>query len=189
MPNIINYKYRLWCKSCNDFTIHEIIYKDEFQHQKFSLATFSDEKDFVSICECKNQYSSVKIATIPKLKIDEQRNRYKKYKMTEFSLATSFIMRGGLNTINSMFSENFRAKTEIVESDAGLEYERKLEKKAYQIRKEETKQELVKYKNVGRNNKCLCGSNLKYKKCCLLKHSSLSVGCAVISHFNTPNKF
>jgi hypothetical protein len=28
---------------------------------------------------------------------------------------------------------------------------------------------LQKEKKIGRNDKCICGSNIKYKKCCLVK--------------------
>jgi hypothetical protein len=167
MPNIEIVKYRLWCKSCKDFTLHERIFKDELSHAKYSHCSFHEFKDYASLCEeCNLQYTSVKVLAIDPEKLSEQRERFKAQRKKEFWEATSFIMGGGLASFNGLPS----VKRTIRESDAGLEHEEQLQKEAKEKRKEEERQELERFKDVGRNDPCLCGSGKKYKNCCLSKH-------------------
>lgn len=156
MPII--YKYRVWCKTCNDFTLH---YEPQFgEHGKKCLI-------------CKTEHMPTPISEIPKEKVIEQRKRYKEQKARRIrSLYTDFIMGYGAKTL---FSEN--PQIEIIESDCGQKAideaeanERELKYQQKQALKLEIKQ---KFKGLGRNDKCACGSNIKYKNCCLDKNEKI----------------
>lgn len=171
MPEVVNFKYRIWCKSCNDFTIHDRVFLDEVNHPKHSLCVFNNETlepKFHSVCECNTVYTEAYLKDIPEDKINEQRKRYRAQRLDQVKNLTSFITKSSV--YDTFFDEVSGPKTKIIESSAGVEaIERKL--------KEERREELIKlanereqYKNVGRNDVCLCGSGLKYKKCCYSRH-------------------
>jgi len=75
----------------------------------------------------------------------------------------------GMSSSSSFFNEP-EIEEVLIESDAGLKREEEIIKQKQEEIVKEMKEELDKFKNVGRNEICLCGSNKKYKKCCLLKH-------------------
>ena len=142
MPTITY--YRMWCKTCNDFTLH-----------------FHDDACKI----CKTAYSDVYLRDIPKDKIIEQRQRYKASKQRSFSRMMGAYMTMGAN----VFATD--PNVTIVESDAGqksIDEEIKKEREAEKKKKEELKQESLKYAKVQRNEQCLCGSAKKYKNCHLL---------------------
>lgn len=167
MPRLEKHLFRLWCKNCNDFTLHERIFKDEFSHPLFSKIDFKEDRDYQSICECGCQYTSVSISEIPKEKVAEQRSRFKQKRSLEFAEITSYLTGG---YINNIFAAQVGVTTKIHESDAGLEHEENLIREERKRIKEEHQKEVERFRNVGRNDTCLCGSGLKYKKCCLSKH-------------------
>lgn len=147
--------YRIWCKSCNDWTIH-----------------YEKVMDVVKTCkECGTEYSSITLREIPKEKLEEQRARYKRQKKENFNRMFGGYVFGGFDMLSKMAGNE-----EIIESDAGQrridEDEEKIRKEKAQEReriKEEKREEDEKYKNLGRNDVCICGSGKKYKKCCLEK--------------------
>ena len=134
----------MWCKTCNDFTLH-----------------FHDDA-----CKtCKTVYSDVYLSEIPKDKIIEQRQRYKASKQRSFSRMMGAYMTMGAN----VFATD--PNVTIVESDAGqksIDEEKQKEREEEKKKREELKQESLKYAKVQRNSPCLCGSGKKYKNCHLL---------------------
>lgn len=172
MPNITNHLYRLWCKKCEDFTIHERVFKDELEHPSYSLMVFEGDKTFGHICQCKTQYTEIKISKVDKDKLEIQRKRFKQQRKENVWKAYSVLASAASSSI---FSSDFGHKTVVIESDAGLEQEEKLIREEELRIKELQKEELIKFKNVSRNDTCLCGSNHKYKKCCLPKHNTYNV--------------
>jgi len=61
---------------------------------------------------------------------------------------------------------------EIIESDGGykaIEENRNKVLEEARVKREKA----VAYKNLGRNDVCLCGSGKKYKKCCLTKYTNI----------------
>lgn len=167
MPTTTINRYRLWCKQCNDFTLHERIYKDEFKNLRFDLCKFNEEKTYLYLCECNTQYSSVSIIEIPEEKLNVQRKRFREQRSDNFRNVLN--MYGSLaNNIGLWSLPEIGYK--VIESDAGLEHEEEMEREARDKLRAEHNLELATYKNVGRNDLCLCGSGIKYKKCCLNKH-------------------
>jgi uncharacterized protein YecA (UPF0149 family) len=140
--------YRIWCKTCNEFELHT-------------------NKDEQYICEeCGTVYTDILLGEIPKEKRIEQRERYNKRKRKNFiNIFDTFT------NYHNMFKEEI-GRTEIMESDAGQKYiDDKNKEKYEQYKKEaEEKKALQKqYSKLGRNEKCFCGSGIKFKKCCYAK--------------------
>ncbi len=153
------YLHRLWCKTCKDWKLHNKGWKADSPHK----------------CKiCDTVHESILISKIPKDKILEQRERYKEYTKTNLEN----ILMGGMmlgNPLDDIFSEDFPEPI-IVESDAGqktidakIEEKRKEEVQKKILEREKKLEEALPYKNLGRNDICLCGSGKKYKKCCLTK--------------------
>lgn len=94
MPDYTKYLFRLWCKSCGDFTLHERVFRDEINHLKYSACTFKDGKDFASICHCGSQYSPVNILSIDKDKIEIQRARFKSQRMKALMDSLNVVANG-----------------------------------------------------------------------------------------------
>lgn len=151
----IQYRYRIWCKTCNDFTLH---YDPELQERIRKCIV------------CKTVHTNILISEIPEEKVIEQRKRYIEQESRGIrSLFSDFLMGNGAKTL---FSE--KPQIEIIESDCGQKQiddqkrkQREIEYQEKQTLKLETKQ---KFKGLGRNDKCACGSNVKYKNCCLTKN-------------------
>lgn len=147
---------RIWCKECNDFEVH-----------------YSD----MECGTCGTEYSDIKLSEIEEYKILEQRKRYKKQvreKMMSFYNEIGLTGSGSKNIMQELFApEN---NVEILESDAGqLDIDNKM-KEVYARRAEErriVRDEIEslreKFKSVGRNDRCLCSSDLKFKMCCYSK--------------------
>lgn len=171
MPNHIKYKFRQYCKTCEDFTIHDRVYIDEQKHDKFNSIKFIGDNTFESICDtCSTQYTHIDPSDIEESKIQLQRNRFKSKRKSDFEESLKYLSNP-LNDIMDMFKAPGITELKIIEDDAGLEDEELLQRK---IKKEQNAiilAEIERFKNVGRNDKCLCGSGKKYKKCCIDKHS------------------
>lgn len=155
MPTTI--KYRLWCTSCNDWQL----FIDKLM-----------ESPKVYRCqECKSEHIEIANDLIPDDKIQEQRDRYKK---SAINYIGSRYLLSGLH--GGLFNLPVGSDIRIIETDAGQK-EIDDEKHRININKRELEneqkrillQEQEKYADLGRNDKCICGSNKKYKKCCLLK--------------------
>jgi hypothetical protein len=156
----------MWCKTCNDW----------------ELFVRRWEKDSAWICkECKTPHEPILLKDIPEEKITEQRERYKESQKRFFpNLYSQFIAGVGLNSIVSTFNSSVGSNIEIMEDDAGQmeidEQERQKrheEWKKEKEKKEALQKEYARYKNLGRNDICLCGSGKKYKKCCSYKYENL----------------
>jgi hypothetical protein len=157
---------RQWCRTCQDYTIHNT--KKLFDKEWF--------------CEsCDTEYIKTDISEIPEEKLLEQRKRWSEKNKRDFgNIYTSMILGTDLTSIFNSPLYNTGFETEIKEDDAGqnkineeLRREKELEyEKQYRIRHEQLELK-KKYKNLGRNDKCICGSDLKYKNCCLTKISKI----------------
>ena len=140
--------YRIWCKTCNEFELHT-------------------NKDEQYICnKCDTVYTDILLGEIPKEKRIEQRERYNKKKQENFiSIFDTFT------NYHNMFKEEIGI-TEIMESDAGQKYIDDINKEKYEQYKKEAEEKKAlqkQYSKLGRNEKCFCGSGVKFKKCCYEK--------------------
>jgi len=122
----------------------------------------------MSCKDCKNPQEKVMSNEIPKEKILEQRKRYRAYKKNSLFGSMLFLNPRPDNPFSEKFPE-----PEIIEHDAG---QKSIDETNYQKRNEEYEQnkreqaELkAKFGHLGRNDKCGCGSGVKFKKCCQLK--------------------
>lgn len=170
------YLYRSWCVPCGDWTL--------FYHQI--------GEDTAKCKVCSTAHEAIKLKDIPEEKLKEQRERYKIYKKEKDAerisslLGGSFLFSGRgtigggmMDQLDEMMSEDFPEPI-IVESDAGQkkldeieDHKRKVELYNQQVKREEERKEAQKYRHLGRNDICLCGSGNKYKKCCMNKIKQL----------------
>lgn len=153
--------YRIWCKKCEDFTIHQA-------DDEVAVYEGSDKLEREAYCDtCKELHSPIMLNDIPKDKLREQHIRYREFRKERFRRLINIYSKHA-NVLNDMFSEP-KIGMEVIESDAGLEKIEQHQRELEQQEKQRRKDEVAKYKNVSRNDLCICGSNLKYKKCCLSK--------------------
>jgi hypothetical protein len=159
--------YRLWCKTCNDYTLHE---------HPFG-------KDGKICTECQTEFVNTPLSEIPVDKITEQRERYnqKEKEAIQKILSGSYLFPNPLQEIVDMFKEP-GWETEIHEDDAGQRQINAKKRKIYEAKREKERQErearkaeYIKYRQLNRNDTCLCGSGLKYKKCCWTRINSYHV--------------
>lgn len=156
---------RIWCKKCNEFQLHR-------------------RKDDSLVCEtCDTVYTDVYLKDIPKEHLIEQRKRYTESQTNRFNDVYMGLFKSSeqrqMEQLAHMFSEP-GDDVEIIESDAGQKSidDAKREKarkkrEEWRIKREEEKKLQKEYQGLGRNDKCLCGSNLKYKNCCWQKVQSI----------------
>jgi len=141
---------RTWCNSCKDFTLHHTPFGLEFQCK-----------------ECGDTSKTFLISDIPKEKYVEQIQRWKKSKSDRIGA----IYGSFLNPRTSFWDE--KSEIIITEDDLGYEkirYENRAKEKAErQLKIEERDNLKAKYSGLTRNDKCGCGSGLKFKNCCLPK--------------------
>lgn len=155
---------REWCKFCKEWELFDkrILKKD-------------DGKLFdgpLTCRNCKNEYEETLLKDIPKEKIIEQRERYKKYEENNLNSVFMMMARGGLSNVGGM-NESWPDDTDIIENDAG---QYMIDKKNKEIRDEKINKLLnkrqkdlelkAKYHKLGRNDLCICNSGKKYKRCC-----------------------
>lgn len=168
MPTI--HRYRVWCKSCENFTLHSR--KDTKD---------PNENEFTCI-SCGTIYSSIKLKDIPTDKLQEQRARWKKSEGNFLGKYLDVIGKSPeqrqMEELVHMFSPP-GSDIEIHESDAGQkiidEENRKIREAEWEEKRkirEAQAEEAAKYAKLGRNDICICGSGLKYKKCCLTRIQS-----------------
>jgi hypothetical protein len=136
---------RTWCKSCQDYTV-------------FSKKVTED-----AICKtCETPYAEYSLDEVPAEKIEEQRVRYKDYKKREFLS----MMNMYNNVLGSIMSGEMDSPG-IPEDDAGqiaIDTAIRAEREAKRAAELEFKS---RFRGLQRNEKCRCGSEKKYKKCCL----------------------
>ena len=141
---------RFWCTKCQDYTIQN---------------TGED-----GACRtCGTVTKEYKLSDVPKEKQEEQRARYNKQREDSLYNILAGIRR---NPLEDMFREDFSIGYKVNETDAGQkELDEAFNKRMAdaRVKREELKQQYEMFRHTGRNDKCPCGSNLKYKKCCLSK--------------------
>ena len=146
-----NQYYRNWCKTCNNFTIHS-----------YPVLGSTD-----LTCKCGTVWTTVTVGEIPKEKILEQRKRYKADRSERFRKTYSYL------TLMGMLGGGIDSTTigmNVQETDAGLVEAEAIDKARREARDKAVREELDRFSKLGRNEPCLCGSELKYKKCCYAKH-------------------
>jgi hypothetical protein len=165
------YKKRLWCEKCKDFTIHDTVQVSDTEYRYFDSIYFDLEGDGEQVCSCcGKQWVAAPIKEMDPEKVALQRERYKNQRRRRFSESMmAFSMLACSNPLFGIFDEVGISK-EIIESDAGLLYEERVVNERMVAKRNERNAELQKFSKVNRNDICLCGSGLKYKKCCLKKH-------------------
>lgn len=144
-------KHRTYCKTCDNFTIHSSEY----------------------ICEtCNTEFTSYFPSEVKEELILEQRERYRRQRTNKTSsLYQKFLLGTGIQGIMEL--EDKFSQTAIIECDAG---QKEIdEKKKQLIEQEKQRIQLIKeeyetnYKQLGRNDKCSCGSGKKFKRCHLIE--------------------
>lgn len=157
---------RAWCKHCNDWTL--------FENAK--------ESDDYFCKDCNNVFETYLLSDVPDDKIIEQRERYIESKRKDWDETFKMLQPGysEMRMAIDMFSPP-KSKIVIIEADAGQKaidkQKREERERAYQKKREERekqRKEYEAYSQLGRNDKCICGSGLKYKKCCLHKFQNMS---------------
>jgi uncharacterized protein YecA (UPF0149 family) len=140
---------RFWCTKCQDYTIQN---------------TGEDG----SCRTCGTVTKKYKLSDVPIEKQKEQRARYNKQKEDSMFNILAGIRR---NPLEDMFRD-VGSDVVINETDAGqIEIDNDWRKRMAEarVKRDELKKQYEIYRHTGRNDKCPCGSNLKYKKCCLSK--------------------
>ncbi len=139
-------KHRTYCKTCEEFTIHNA--------------------DLV--CEtCNTEFTSYFPSDVDKVLAEQQRKRYSKQKADDIlGLYGAFMQGNGIQAILDL------EQTKIIECDAGQKEIDRVKKE--QIEEVKRKgQEILddynsNYKKLNRNDKCSCGSGKKFKQCHLV---------------------
>ncbi len=149
--------YRTWCKTCQDWTWHI---------KPFEINIEDSKKSDWRCKVCDTEITDTKLSEVPEEKLIEQRQRYKNYKRNEFKRIMSIF-----SSMGSMISSGMDDENTYIENDAGQEaIDKQLlaEREAKIAEKKRLIEEYnIKFKGIGRNDICRCGSKQKYKKCCL----------------------
>lgn len=138
---------RFWCHKCQDFTVQEL-------------------KGKCLTCETINE--SYKFSDVPMDKLETQRSRYRAAE--EKNVISAFLI---LSNPDSYSSSN---KSTIIEDDAGqkeIDDAKRKKREEWKKEQEAKRVEYLKFKGTNRNDSCPCGSNKKYKHCCLDKFSEI----------------
>ena len=156
MPTTIY--HRTWCKRCLDFTLH--------------LWTKIDDSKTLICKDCKQEENGYSFNEVPEEKLLEQRERYKKSKFSQLEKITNMYLNSNSSLFNDMMKEPGN-DIKIIECDAGQKYIDNKRHEAYEKAKQE-RNEMINdynqnYSKLNRNDKCSCGSNKKFKVCCLPK--------------------
>lgn len=148
-------KHRTWCKMCQQFEIH----------------SWHDEKDLV--CEkCNCVYTPYHTSEVPLELLEIQRKRYKNQKFEKVDSYLNMIKPNNIIfDVLTQMSGDF-PKANIIECDAG---QKVIDNHRHQLIIEQRnkinakeKEYIDNYSKLSRNDKCSCGSGLKYKNCHLL---------------------
>lgn len=162
-------KHRLYCRECEDYTLHDRIYVDETKHHMYDATDYHSpisvighigpiipNSTYVDKCQCRCKHTNISIENIDKDKVQAQRKRYIDSVMINktYPDKPNIVTDGKLGYI-------------IIEDDAGLI---ELNNQALEAKRKnlEEKREVVEsFKGVTRNEPCPCDSGIKYKKCCM----------------------
>lgn len=145
---------RTWCSSCKDFTLWHKPFEGYFQCK-----------------DCGDTATTYLTSEIPDEKYREQVQRWKNSENKKFSK-----MFGALLNPSSFHQMNwFNERHEVIIKEDDLGYQerrdnlRAKENEERKVKKEEQERLKSLYKGLTRNDKCGCGSGLKFKNCCLPK--------------------
>jgi uncharacterized protein YchJ len=173
MPNQI--KKRTWCTTCQEFEL--------FESHLTSGTTVLDaegkeiKKLSKTSCDtCGNEYVPYSLSEVPEEKILEQRERYRQMKKTEFiKMLSAYQDMSRSNILADMMREvsDRPVGYSVKEDDAGQEAIDSAERAAREAKRREEIEFKESYRGAHRNDKCRCGSENKYKKCCLPKVNSI----------------
>lgn len=154
------YKHRFWCPVCGDWELFT-----------------STEEGGEKLCEnCgSTMETGMKLGLIPEDKILEQRERYKEDQRVEFRKILDSIQNPipDSDHIVNPYGNEPTVEVKIIEHDAGQKRVDEQIQKDRIAKREADSKEVDVYRKAGRNEKCLCGSGLKYKKCCLNRINDL----------------
>ena len=139
---------RLWCKTCSDW---KLFGKNIGKELKCST--------------CETDHVDTLLSEIPEEKLFEQRKRYKEDKSRQFREAMGLMNFIGANPRASVPGINEIDR--ILESDAGQITIDKIRKEQMDLAQQKAREDIAAHKHLGRNDKCTCGSEKKYKQCCL----------------------
>ena len=138
-------KFRYWCGTCNEFEL------------------FSTKEDDYVCDKCSSKHVDVEVSTIPAEKVEEQRNRFRNMRRTDFAKMMEVYQFMSANPGADMPLQS----DSVMETDAGLLAIEKVEREKREAEQEAMRLDIEAHKGLGRNEVCKCGSGLKYKKCCL----------------------
>jgi uncharacterized protein YecA (UPF0149 family) len=125
---------------------------------------------------CGNEYVPYSLSEVPEEKILEQRERYRQMKKTEFiKMLSAYQDMSKSNILADMFREvsDRPVGYTVKEDDAGQEAIDTAERADREAKRREEIEFKEQYRGAQRNDKCRCGSENKYKKCCLPKVNSI----------------
>jgi len=147
--------HRHWCKTCNEWESFEVK-EEELTCQK-----------------CSSLFEEVDLTTIPEEKIEEQRNRFRNMRRTDFQQMMSIYQFMATNPDSDV--PMLESTTSVVEDDAGLLALEKLERERKEAEYQAKLVDIAAHKHLGRNDKCTCNSGKKYKQCCLIRIKSYNI--------------
>lgn len=140
-------QHRTYCKTCEDFTIHN--WKD---------------KETLTCDKCDSVNDGYIVSEVKPELIQQQRLRYKEQNRRKITNMLSYVTSMG-NGIGVQ-ADN------IIECDAGQKQIDEAEQEKRKLEREKLLQEIQFYQDnfklLGRNDKCSCGSGKKYKQCHLI---------------------
>ena len=173
MPSQI--KRRTWCTTCQEFEL--------FESHLTSETTVLDaegkeiKKVSKTTCDtCGNEYVPYALSEVPEEKILEQRAKYKKMKKEEFiKMLSAYQDMSKSNILADMMRDvsDRPVGFTVREDDAGQEAIYAAEKAAREAQQLADIAFKEIYRGAQRNDKCRCGSDNKYKKCCLPKVNAI----------------
>lgn len=145
--------HRTYCKTCENFTIHNA--------------------DL--ICKtCNTEFTSYFPSEVDSNLVEQQRKRYTKQRQEEFLGLYGAFMKG--NGIEAIMNE---PKQKIIECDAGqkqIDDRRKEQREEAKRKAQEILDDYnTNYKHLNRNDKCTCGSGKKFKQCHLVYFRELGL--------------
>jgi uncharacterized protein YecA (UPF0149 family) len=139
-------KHRYWCSKSSEFEIFT-------------------QKDDKFICDkCSEEYVELDLATIPAEKVEEQRNRFRNMRRSDFARMMEVYQFMSANPGADM---PLLTSDSIMETDAGLLLIEKEEREKKEAEKAAMLEDIEKHRHIGRNEKCPCQSGKKFKQCCL----------------------
>lgn len=146
--------YRTWCSTCKEFTLHHKPFQQEIQCK-----------------DCGDNSQTYNNSDIPNEKYKEQIQRWKNSENKQMSKMFSSILNPSSFYQMNWYDE--RHEVIIKEDDLGYQKRRDelraKENEERKVKQEEQAKLKALYKGLTRNDKCGCGSGLKFKNCCLPK--------------------